>query len=207
MLLDLDQLIEKYKMDIRGIYHVGAHHGQEYEVYKKYGIKNIIFFEPVYRTFKILEARLYGEPVTLVNAALSNQKGRAKMFLEKQNEGQSSSLLKSKLHSDFYPHITFEEETEVDVLTLDEYMKGAEVDKYNFLSLDTQGSELMVLQGAREVLNHVDYIMTEVNSAELYEGCAQIEQLDEFLKPYGFERVETYWVPGKYWGDSFYIKN
>jgi hypothetical protein len=47
--------------------------------------------------------------------------------------------------------------------------------------------------------------MTEVNRAELYKGCARIEDLDMFLSQYGFERVETTWDGGT-WGDAFYVK-
>ena len=47
--------------------------------------------------------------------------------------------------------------------------------------------------------------MTEVNRDEVYKNCARVEQLDEFLLTYGFERVETTW-DGETWGDAFYIK-
>ena len=34
MLLDFDNLIKKYNMNITGVIHVGAHIGQEYEIYR-----------------------------------------------------------------------------------------------------------------------------------------------------------------------------
>jgi hypothetical protein len=78
-------------------------------------------------------------------------------------------------------------------------------DKYNFINVDVQGYELEVFKGGSEFLNSIDYIMTEVNRAELYKGCARIEELDTFLSEYGFERVETTWDGGT-WGDAFYVK-
>ena len=56
-------------------------------------------------------------------------------------------------------------------------------------------------------MKKIDYIYSEVNKAELYEGCAQMNELDNFLGEYGFKRVETYW-PETWdnWGDAFYIK-
>jgi hypothetical protein len=48
--------------------------------------------------------------------------------------------------------------------------------------------------------------MTEVNRAEVYKNCPMINEIDEFLNNYGFQRVETTWDGGT-WGDAFYIKN
>ena len=73
--------------------------------------------------------------------------------------------------------------------------------------MDVQGAELNVLLGASETLQHVDYIITEVNRAELYKNCALIEDLDYFLGKYGFERVEEAWDrDNPVWGDALYIK-
>ena len=45
MLLDLEKIVRKYNLNIRGIIHIGAHLGQEYPVYKELSIeKNDIHF-------------------------------------------------------------------------------------------------------------------------------------------------------------------
>lgn len=63
------------------------------------------------------------------------------------------------------------------------------------------------MRGAKEKLNSVDYIITEVNKSELYEKCALIEEIDEHLSEYGFERAELEWYGNtEPWGDTFYIK-
>jgi hypothetical protein len=81
-----------------------------------------------------------------------------------------------------------------------------DVNKYNFINIDVQGYELEVFKGASEKLNYIDVIMTEINQDELYKDCTQIQELDEFLSKYGFERVETYWWYNDGWGDALYIK-
>jgi hypothetical protein len=73
------------------------------------------------------------------------------------------------------------------------------------INIDVQGYELEVFKGGKDFLNEVDYIITEVNRDEVYKGCAKIDELDSFLAPYGFNRVETTWDGGT-WGDAFYIK-
>ena len=73
MLLDFDFLYKKYNMDIKGILHIGAHYGQEYSIYKKHNIREVIFFEPLEKNFKILQENLRQEEhIILVNKALGN---------------------------------------------------------------------------------------------------------------------------------------
>jgi hypothetical protein len=76
---------------------------------------------------------------------------------------------------------------------------------FNMINIDVQGYELEVFKGGVNTLETVDYIMTEVNRAEVYENCPLIEELDDFLNKFNFTRVETTW-DGVTWGDALYIK-
>jgi hypothetical protein len=125
------------------------------------------------------------------------------MNVEEANNGMSSSILKPKLHLEQYPWITFNDKVMVEIDKLDNYI--GESENYNFINIDVQGYELEVFKGGSNFLNHVDYIMTEVNNSELYENCAKVKELDDYLSTYDFERVETTW-DGVTWGDALYIK-
>jgi FkbM family methyltransferase len=138
----------------------------------------------------------------LVNAAVGNDNKKITIHIDKANDGQSSSILKSALHSVQFPWITFDEDVEVDMIKLDDFPKE---NLYNFLHIDVQGYELEVLKGSKETLKNIDYIFTEVNRDEVYENCAKIDEMDSFLSQYGFKRVESDWRGGT-WGDAFYIK-
>lgn len=208
MLLDFDYLVKKYKLDIKGVLHIGAHQMNELDIYQKNNIKNIIGFEPVPSTFKILEENIRKYPeinITLVNKALGNSSGKIKMYTEQANQGQSNSILKPKIHVNQYPHIVFNGQVEIDIMKLDNY-NDISLTNYNLINIDVQGYELEVFKGAIETLNNIDYIICEVNRAEIYEGCPMVEELDEFLKIFNFIRVETSW-DGVNWGDAFYIKS
>jgi hypothetical protein len=52
-------------------------------------------------------------------------------------------------------------------------------------------------------ISSVKYIYSEVNVEEVYKGCDQINELDNFLKIHGFVRVDTK-VLREGWGDAFY---
>jgi FkbM family methyltransferase len=204
MVFDLETLVERYKLNIENIIHVGGHFGEEISTYKKINREcKISIFEPAPLNFRTLvEEALKYKDVTCFNVALGSETGKNNLFVETNNNGQSNSLLKPKIHLQQYPGIVFNNVVEVDVKTMDSYNFDT---TYNFISLDVQGFELEVLKGARETLKHVSYIITEVNKSELYENCCMVTDLDSYLHLFGFKRVETDWI-GDTWGDALYIK-
>jgi len=201
MLLDLQKLHQQYSMDVKGVLHIGAHYGEENSIYQELGYTNKVYFEPLTKNYKILSERVTDS--TLYQLALGAEPSIKSMYVESANQGQSSSLLKPKLHLQQYPHITFPEREEVTVETLDNVIEDKS--SYNFINMDVQGYELEVLKGAIDTLHHIDYLMCEINRAAVYEECCMVDELDEFLKSYGLKRVETTW-DGLTWGDAFYVK-
>jgi len=203
MILDLKELISKYNMSIKGVIHIGAHYGEENPVYNEIGIPNRVFFEPLKKNFKKLRENV-GDGYPLYNIALGNDTKDVEMYVESINLGQSSSILKPMGHLIQYPHITFDEREIVPMKKLDDI--GLNMSNFNFINMDVQGYELEVLKGAKNTLKNIDFIMSEINRDEVYENCAKIYELDEFLQDYGFEWVEEDWG-GDVWGDGFFIKN
>lgn len=204
MLIALKPAIQKFNMNIRGIVHVGAHWGQEYQEYLNNGVSDIVFIEPCAGAFKVLQGRVGLDPkVILFQCACGETEGPADINVERQNQGQSNSLLTPKKHLEYHPEIQFHETESITIRRLDNL--PFERSRYNLLMMDTQGAELMVLKGATETLTSMDYIYTEVNEQELYEGNALVTELDDYLK--GFKRVDSYWVPNKGWGDAIYIRH
>lgn len=205
MYIRLQDLIAKHNIKITGIIHAGAHHGQEYDDYKASGVEKIIFIEPCYPAFKVLKEKfLNTNGVILVHSALGAYNGEAEMNVEVANTGQSNSILKPKKHLEQFPSITFPLTEMVKMQRLDDLMATVQDDHvYNFLNMDVQGYELQILKGAGRILDTIKYVYTEVNTDEIYENCARMEEIDQFLKD--FDRVETNMAGGN-WGDAFYIR-
>ena len=206
MLLEFKNLCAKYSMNISGVLHIGGHFGQEIDLYESEKIKNIVFFEPAPNTFSILKDRVKNRAI-LINKALGNDNGKITLNIETANNGQSNSILKPALHLQQYPHIVFNHTIEVDMVKLDDFIGTLPVDakEFNFINIDVQGYELEVFKGSVKTLENIDYIISEVNRDNVYDGNALVEDLDAFLKPYGFVRCETNWA-GDIWGDALYIK-
>ena len=202
MLLSFRSLVDKYKMNIKGIIHIGAHYGEEISEYIDNGIQDIILFEPLVENFDILSKKVktLNANIEGYQVALGSKKGDATMYVS-DNEKQSSSVLKPKVHLTHHPHVKFPSTEEVEVHLLDDYNSN----DYNFINMDVQGYELEVLKGGTKTLEHVDYVYCEVNRDEVYENNAYVEELDEFLSDYNMKRVETDWA-GDIWGDALYIR-
>ncbi|MBA3830075.1 MAG: FkbM family methyltransferase [Taibaiella sp.] len=197
MLIPFDKIIKKYRMNITGIIHCGGHTGEEDPDYLRHNISKRHYFEPAIEAYNTLV--LNTPTANHYNVALGSREGVGQMYIETFNNGQSNSLLKPGTHLKSYPLITFDEIREVPIMTLDSF----NITGCNFINLDTQGTELDILKGATNTLLGIDYVYTEVNTADVYEGCGRVDDIDNFLLE--FERVETV-MTGDFWGDAFYIR-
>jgi hypothetical protein len=93
-------------------------------------------------------------------------------------------------------------------VTVDTFLQRNNLDpsKYNVWNIDIQGADLLALKGGVNALKHVNVLYLEVNEKELYEGCPNVKDIDDFVSKYGFTRVLTEMtIHG--WGDAIYVKN
>lgn len=189
---------------MKGLIDIGAHYAEEYfmipeEERQKY---DYLFFEPIKKTYAEMRGLLPSTPnIKCFNIALGNMDGGAVMFTDSTNKGQSSSILKPKLHLTEHPWVKFTGKEEVVVKRLDDIEYDRSL--YDVMHIDVQGYEMEVLKGATYSLNFIDEMTVEVNKAELYEGCPMVEEIDDFLDTIGFVRVSTKWLT-PLWGDATY---
>lgn len=204
MLIRLSDIVTKYNLKINGVLHIGAHYGQEYSDYAKQGITNMIFFEPVQSNYKRLLVVLpKNENIKTFNIALGNETGEKEMYIETANHGMSCSLLEPGLHLSQYPHITFDTKEVVKIDRLDNI--DFDRQKYDMMNIDVQGYELEVFKGSIKTLKTIDIIYCEINFEEVYKGCGLAEDVDNFLKKFGFIRILTD-KSNRTWGDALYLK-
>jgi FkbM family methyltransferase len=201
MILNLIELNNKYSMKIDGIIHIGAHFGEEHQTYKELNIDKIVYFEPVKKTFNVLSEKI--TDAKLYNYALGNENKMIEMHIEEADVYGCSSILKP---SSNYDSVSFSQNELVEMKRLDDF----KFKDYNFLNIDVQGYEYEVLKGSIDTLKHVDYILCEVNRETTekkldYIGAVTIDEIINFLKPYGFTLAEVNWA-GVSWGDGFFIK-
>jgi FkbM family methyltransferase len=178
---------------VSGVIHVGAHVGQERDLYARYGL-NVLWLEPNPQVFERLAEGIKDYPAQKALPYLATDvEGKEYTFFISSNEGASSSILAPGEVKELWPEVTFTKTIALKSVTLSSLVARGEIEinRYDGLVMDTQGSELLVLKGAMDLLDRFKFIKTEASDFEVYKGCCQLADLDTFLKARGFKRVRT----------------
>ena len=202
MIISLHDLVKKYNINFKGILHVGAHECEEIRDYENYiSRNNVLWVEAMKDKVDFCKVKYPG--INIEQAVISDKIETVTFRIS--NNGQSSSILDFGLHTHFHPDVVFVNSIQTETKLLKDIICNYDID-YNFLNLDIQGVELRALKSMEEYLSKIDYIYTEVNSDYVYKDCNLVTEIDDYLKEFGFDRVETAWAGDCRWGDAFYIR-
>lgn len=202
MLIPFGTLVKKYRLNISGILHIGAHECEEKGDYNNYGISDnkIIWIEGN----PVIANKMTEKVKNVYNVLISDKEEEVEFIIT--NNGQSSSILELETHKKEHPHVFEIERKKLKTITISSFLETYNISPFfNFINLDIQGAELLALKGMGDLLKNIDYIYSEVNEKYLYKNCALIKEIDEYLSQYGFKRIETSMTPHG-WGDAFYMR-
>ena len=197
---------DKFLKDISGVIHIGANYGQEKGSYRNNDL-DVVWVEPIPEIFSELEKGLKNYPKQKAYQELvTDVDGKEYDFKVANNKGASSSILDLKEHKDMWPDIKYEKSLKIKSTTLSTLVTkyNIDLDKYQALIMDTQGSELLVLAGALPILNQFKYIKTEVSDFEAYANCCQLKDVDAFMKTHGFQELSKRKFATREAGGSYY---
>jgi len=201
---NIDELFSFFKVNVKGILHIGAHKCEELETYLKYTtVDKILWIEAIE---SLIKQNLEINPLlNIVNAVVSDEDGKDIEF-KIANLTNCSSILDLKYHKEIHPEVEIVETISMKTKTIQTLYKENNINptKYNTLIMDIQGAELLALKGMGNILNNIDIIYVEVNEKELYEGCCKLEDLDTFLLDLEFEKKYLTLLNG--YGNAFYLK-
>jgi len=179
---------DSFLRDVSGVIHVGANSGQEREKYRNLGLQ-VIWVEPIPEVFAELERNIRGfSNQRAYQALVTDADGQEYRFHISNNDGLSSSILELKQHRDIWPDVDYTTSISLKSITLASLLERERINPrdYQALIMDTQGSELLVLQGSGRILENFEYIKTEVPDFESYEGCCQLVDISAFMKKHGY---------------------
>jgi FkbM family methyltransferase len=191
---------------VPGLIHIGANDGGERDKYSKYGL-GVIWIEPNPDVFENLRNNIAGYPGQKAYQYLVTDKDDLEYeFHIANNRGLSSSILDLNLHLALCPDIIYEKTIKLRSVTLPSLLKNEliRIDEYPALVMDTQGSELLVLKGAKDIVSAFKYIKIEVADFESYKGCCQLEDIDQFMKIHDFEELSRLKFAEIAGGGSYY---
>lgn len=167
----------------------------------------IYAFEPVPFLFSRLAERVREcKNVSVFQVALSDKSGFADFYISSgRSHGGSSSLFQPKEHLIDHPEIIFSEKIQVKTQTLDQFAHENNIQKIDFLWLDMQGAESLMLRASPEILKTVKLILTEVNITEQYANCELYDSYKKWLESIGFEAVRED-LPWKNGGNVLFVR-
>ena len=204
MLLDLEELVGEHHLVIDTILHIGAHLGQEAEIYEKLGATSVTWIEANPQVVPLLRRNVepFGHRVL---AALATDRSGDIVDFHITNNEQSSSVLRLGTHRYEHPEVVVTESVQLTTTTLDDLCASGDISLPNLIVLDVQGAEILVLRGAERVMATANCIYAEVNERPLYAGGALLPEFDSFLSARGFSRVSMILtIHG--WGDALYVR-
>jgi FkbM family methyltransferase len=203
MLIQPDELQRTYGVRPRGVLHVGAHEAEESLGYGALSWGPVIWVEMLPEKFEFLSKRFRGDPNNIVLHGACWDSNGVKLPVYRANNGQSSSLLQPDLHLVSHPEVQFARERAIRSTRLDKLLPRSA--KFNFVNFDIQGAELKALLGLGRFLEQVKWAYLEVNVRPLYQGCALVGEVDEFMENNGFGRIVTRMAGDYGWGDALYF--
>jgi len=142
-------------------------------------------FEPIPLCYHLLNSSILLNDfsnIRLNNFALSNYNGISEFSISKKCE--SSSFI----HTEMSP---LEKRIQVEVRRLDDYIRENDIERIDFMKIDVEGAEKLVLEGSLETLSNKE-LQPKILLVELYDPNfihynTSIDEIVTFLNSYGYE--------------------
>jgi FkbM family methyltransferase len=181
---------------------VGANVGRfTWQCHKLFKEATVYALEPDPTAFRTLQAIHGGTPRVRVFSVAAADKDGDLDFIQRP-VSYNSSFLNVAPGADGSTDTTIK----VRACTLDRFCAEQSITHIDLLKVDTEGADLLVLQGAKGMLAQgcVDVIMTEVLFVPLYERQATVDEIAAFLASHGFRVFNLYVEHETRYGQAIY---
>lgn len=185
------EFLDGYLRNISGVIHIGANLGQERRYYWLIGV-DVLWIEPIREIYERMVDNIAAYPrQSALNALVGARDGEEVTLGIASNNGASSSVLPLEEHAVLFPDVQYVEQRRLTTVTLGTLIErhGIRLDDYQALTLDTEGSELLILRGAGELLKHFRYVKCEVADFPARTGTPSTADLDGLLAGFGFRQL------------------
>jgi FkbM family methyltransferase len=172
----------------RGVLHIGAHLCQEADAYNLFQ-KKVIWIEAnpdIYNESK--DKISFYRNQQIYCALLGDGEIKDRTFFISNDYGASSSLFEFNQNyrdvSVLNPDLKMKKKITLPMLRLETFVEknNINISEFNYWVLDVQGSELLVLKGAENLLRSCDYLLIEVHKVPIYSQGVLFQELKNWLK-------------------------
>ncbi|TXH60181.1 MAG: FkbM family methyltransferase [Bacteroidia bacterium] len=200
------------------LFDIGACEGESSIRYAKLFPDSIVYtFEPLTTNFELVKKNIEAfrrHNVRPFQLCLSDKEGELTFYVsEGAPEGantedwdygnKSSSLLPPEKTVELINWLQFKNEIKVKATTLKAFCSSVQLKHIDFIHMDVQGAELLVLEGAGDFIKNINAMWLEVAKVELYKGQALKHDVEQFMEQHGFVKIaDTVYT---YDGDQFWV--
>jgi FkbM family methyltransferase len=200
---------------------IGAHKGESIELFSKnFNIKKIISFEASPITFKYLKKKIEknikgykNTEIVLENIALGAED---KIIEFKQFNESSSSTIKvvdeeSRYYKRKFRLINFlsnkktYQKLKIKISRLKDYIEKNNIEKIDFMKIDTEGYEFEILLGLENKIKLVDLIMFEHHYDDMIKKNYTFHNIHELLIKNNFKKIYKSKMPFRKTFEYIYI--
>jgi FkbM family methyltransferase len=186
------------------IFDIGACEGESSIRYAKFFPAATIYaIEPLPKNFEWVQEHIRKYDTSQVKAfqtCFSNSVGEVPFYvssgkppaveIENWDFGnKSSSLLAPNQIKATHQWMEFKEVIKVQTTTLDLFCEQHQIRHIDFIHMDVQGAELMVLEGGSKMLPTIQMIWLEVEAIELYKGQPVKTKIEQFMQQQGYVKL------------------
>jgi FkbM family methyltransferase len=206
---DLERLSDRLDIAITTVFDVGANSGDATVVaLARFPDCRVFAFEPHPAIYSKLAARVNGDRCTPIQVALSDAPGKHRFF-DYGGPGHINSLVENAPYTERFKMPATLMEVEVD--TIDNVCTSHNVERINFLKVDTEGNDYRTLLGARKMLEggRVDLVYFEFNDFRCKPGATggSLNEISDYLCDFSFRFIATYTDYVVTEGEPFVVAN
>ena len=150
-----------------------------------------VLFEPDKKEYQRIKSNA-GDNSIVLQTALLDMKKETDFYICKNQELSSVYLPNFKVINNYNNPGRFEVIDKIRLTTdkLDNVLKKNKIKNSDFIKLDTQGSELSLLNGSKDYLEHTIGLQVEAGFVELYDQQPLFNDVDMFMKSMNFQLID-----------------
>ncbi len=177
---------------------VGAHKGEYIlNILKNFKVKQGYCFEPNPSVFRILQNNIKNKKnIEFINFGVSNSSGKIKFNVNIESSSSSinnlnekSNYYKKKFYLlNFFNTSNVTKVIDIEVLTLDNFMKKKGIIQIDLLKIDTEGYEMQVLKGLQDKIKKIKLIHFEHHFDDMIMKDYKLSNIHNYLIKNGFKK-------------------
>ena len=147
-------------------------------------------FEPVKKTFEILKVNTNNKNVNCFQLGFGDKNFETEIFVKKDG---SDSRMNSILNEE-NSNINSVEKEKIKIETLDTFCKIHDINKIDYVKIDTEGYDLKVLKGSYELLNDqkISFVEVEVSMNPENTLHVKFEDVKEYMESFDYRVYGIY---------------